>query len=106
MELMIDAFNGGELTALQDAEEVLGKLMGYQVLWWTSRAAAAPPFMLRPFCILISLLMASCAILLSFGAVQKAMPALKCCYINPYQATVVSPAGGFAGEAGPSLCAW
>jgi hypothetical protein len=31
MELMIDAFNGGELTALQDAEEVLGRLMGYQV---------------------------------------------------------------------------
>jgi hypothetical protein len=32
MELMVDAFNGGELTALQDAEEVLGRLMGYQVI--------------------------------------------------------------------------
>ncbi|KAF6256703.1 Transglutaminase-like superfamily-domain-containing protein [Scenedesmus sp. NREL 46B-D3] len=31
MELMVDAFNGGQLTALQDAEEVLGGLMGYQV---------------------------------------------------------------------------
>jgi hypothetical protein len=32
MELMVDAFNGGELTALQDAEEVLGRLIGYQVI--------------------------------------------------------------------------
>jgi hypothetical protein len=31
MELMVDAFNGGELTALQDAEGVLGRLMGYEV---------------------------------------------------------------------------
>jgi hypothetical protein len=31
MEWLVDAFNGGELTALQDAEEVLGKLTGYQV---------------------------------------------------------------------------
>jgi hypothetical protein len=31
MELLVDAYNGGELTALQDAEEVLSKLTGYQV---------------------------------------------------------------------------
>lgn len=31
MEFMVDAFNGGELTALQDAEEVLGRLIGHQV---------------------------------------------------------------------------
>lgn len=31
MEWLVDAFNGGELTALEDAEEVLGKLMGAQV---------------------------------------------------------------------------
>jgi hypothetical protein len=29
--IQVDAFNGGELTALEDAEEVLGKLMGAQV---------------------------------------------------------------------------
>jgi len=31
MEWLVDAFNGGELTALQDAEEVLGGLMEQQV---------------------------------------------------------------------------
>lgn len=31
IEWLVDAFNGGELTALEDAEEVLGKLMGAQV---------------------------------------------------------------------------
>jgi hypothetical protein len=31
IEWLVDAFNGGELTALKDAEEVLGKLMGAQV---------------------------------------------------------------------------
>lgn len=31
MELLVDAYHGGELTALEDAEEVLGKLIGYQV---------------------------------------------------------------------------
>jgi hypothetical protein len=31
MEWLVDAFNGGELTALEDAEEVLGKLLGAQV---------------------------------------------------------------------------
>lgn len=31
MEWLVDAFNGGELTALQDAEELLGRLMGYEV---------------------------------------------------------------------------
>eukprot|EP00775_Hariotina_reticulata_P007886 gene7886-8082_t len=31
IEWLVDAFNGGELTALQDAEEVLGRLTGYQV---------------------------------------------------------------------------
>jgi hypothetical protein len=31
MEWLVDPFNQGELTALEDAEEVLGKLIGYQV---------------------------------------------------------------------------
>lgn len=31
MEWLVDAFHGGELTALEDAEAVLGKLTGYQV---------------------------------------------------------------------------
>lgn len=31
MEWLVDAFNGGELTALEDAEALLGKLTGYQV---------------------------------------------------------------------------
>ena len=31
MEWLVDPFNGGELTALEDAEEVLGRLMGAQV---------------------------------------------------------------------------
>lgn len=31
MEWLVDPFNQGELTALEDAEEVLGRLIGYQV---------------------------------------------------------------------------
>lgn len=41
MEWLVDAFNGGELTALEDAEALLGKLTGYQVGAHACAAAAA-----------------------------------------------------------------